>query len=94
MIIMILNKSIRVSNNYGCLNSKSSLNFELAIFCRRFVEFMFAYYNIEQNIFEEGRSPFKLIDVICLLVFGNVNGITSTVVIAEYSEYHELYHSV
>lgn len=94
MIIMILNKSIRVSNNYGCFRSKSSMNFELAVFCRKFIEFVFTYFNIEQTIFEEGRPPFNLIDVISLLVFGNVNGITSSVVIAEHSEFHELYQFV
>lgn len=89
-----MNKAIRVSNSYGSSCSKTNDDFELAIFCKKFIEFVFNYFNIEQNIHKEGRSPFKLINVICLLVFGNMNGITSTVVIAEHSEYHELYQFV
>ena len=67
------------------------MDFELAILVKKFVEFVFAYFNIEQNIFKEGRPPFKLINVISLLIFGNVNGITSTEVIASNSKHHELY---
>ena len=92
--MMFYNDTIRVSNNYGSISSKSTRDFELAIFVKRFVEFVFAYFNIEQNISEEGRPPFKLINVISLLIYGNVNGITSTDVIASNSEYHELYQFV
>ena len=94
VIIMFFNNTISVSTNYGSISSKSTMEFELAIFVKKFVEFVFAYFNIEQNIFKECRPPFKLINVISLLIFGNVNGITSTEVIASNSEYHELYQFV
>ena len=91
---MFFNNTIRVSNNYGSFSSKSTMDFELALFVKKFIEFVFAYFNIEQNLFEEGRPPFRLISVISLLVYGNVNGIVSTEIIASNSEFHELYQFV
>ena len=86
--------TIQVSSTYGSCTSKTAMEYELALFTRKIVETCFKYYNIVQDIHKAGRSPFKLLNVICLLVFGNIQGITSTVRIASNSEYHELYHVV
>ena len=94
VIRMILNKLNTISNNYGGVNSKSTISFELALFVKNFIEFTFNYFNIVQTIHNEGRPPYNLLNVISLLVYGSVNGITSTIVIAENSEYHELYKFV
>ena len=94
VILMILNKLNTISNNYGGVNSKSTISFELALFVKNFIEFTFNYFNIVQTIHNKGRQPYNLLNVISLLVYGSVNGITSTIVIAENSEYHELYKFV
>ena len=59
-----------------------------------FIEFLFKYNNINQKLYTVGRKPFKLINVISLLVYGGVNEITSSVVIARESESNELYQFV
>ena len=83
-----------ISNEYGGRKSKTEISFELMLFVKNFIEFVFKYYNIKQNIYDEGRPPHNLINVMSLLVYGNVNGISSTVTIAENAEYHELYKIV
>ena len=88
---MICSKIIRVSNSYGGVNSNSQYDFDLALFCKMFIEFLFKYNNINQKIYTVGRKPFKLINVISLLVYGGVNGIISSVVIARESESNEHY---
>ena len=80
-----------ISNNYGGRKSKTDMVFELAIFVKNFIEFVFKYYNIKQNIYDEGRPPHNLINVMSLLVYGNINGISSTIIISENAEYHDLY---
>ena len=83
-----------ISNNYGGRKSKTDMAFELAIFVKNFIEFVFKYYNINQTIYDEGRPPHNLINVISLLVYGNINGISSTIIISENAEYHDLYKLV
>lgn len=87
-------KTIRVSNSYGDVNSNSQNDFDLALFCKMFIEFFFKYNNINQKIHNVGRTPFNLLNVISLLVYGGMNGITSSVVIARESESNELYQFV
>ena len=91
---MVKSTSTHVSNSYGGVNSKSSQDYELALFVKKFIEFTFNYFNITNIKKNTGKPPFKLINVISLLIYGNINGITSTVVIAENSEFHELYKIV
>ena len=91
---MSYSKTIRVSNSYGGVNSNSQNDFDLALFCKMFIEFFFKYNNINQKIHNVGRTPFNLLNVISLLVYGAMNGITSSVVIARESESNELYQFV
>ena len=91
---MSYSKTIRVSNSYGGVNSNSQNDFDLALFCKMFIEFFFKYNNINQKIHNVGRTPFNLLNVISLLVYGGMNGITSSVVIARESESNELYQFV
>ena len=83
-----------ISNEYGGRKSKTGISFELMFFVKNFIEFVFKYYNIKQNIYDEGKPPHNLINVMSLLVYGNINGISSTVTIVENAEYHELYKIV
>ena len=53
VIRMILNKLNTISNNYGGVNSKSTISFELALFVKNFIEFTFNYFNIVQTIHNE-----------------------------------------
>ena len=39
-----------ISNNYGGRKSKTDMVFELVIFVKNFIEFVFKYYNINQTI--------------------------------------------
>ena len=57
---MSLNKLNTVSNNYGCSNSKADTAFELALFCKNFVEFTFTYFNITQTIYKVGKPPHNI----------------------------------
>ena len=95
MVIYMVNSStIRVSNSYGGRNSKSLMNYDIVYFCKKFIEFVFEYNNISQNTYTIGRKPFKLINVMSLLVYGGMNGITSTVIISYESEHNNLYQFV
>ena len=89
-----MNRLNNISNNYGCVNSQGNKAFELALFCKNFVEFMFTYFNITQKLYKVSRPPHNLLNVISLLVYGNLNGITSNIVISENAEYHDLYKFV
>ena len=91
---MIDSSTIRVSNSYGGRNSKSLIDYDLAYFCKKFIEFTFKYNNISQDTNTVGRKPFKLINVMSLLVYGGVNGITSTVIISYEAEHNDLYQFV
>ena len=91
---MIIYDRFQVSNNYGGENSLSEYDYDLAIFVKNFVGFTFNYLNILDNVKIRENSPYELIDVIRLLVYANVNGITSTLQISNNSENHYLYHLV
>ena len=91
---MIIYDRFQVSNNYGGENSLSEYDYDLAIFVKNFVGFTFNYFNILDNVKIRENSPYELIDVIRLLVYANVNGITSTLQISNNSENHYLYHLV
>ena len=91
---MIIYDRFQVSNNYGGENSLSEYDYDLAIFVKNFVGFTFNYFNILDNVKIRENSPYELIDVIRLLVYANVNGITSTLQISNNSEKHYLYHLV
>ena len=67
-----------------------SRDWKLAIFCIRVVEACFKYFNIEQNIADNGRPPFKLIKMVKLVTYASLNGIISSEVISSNGEYHEL----
>ena len=71
-----------------------SRDWKLAIFCIKVVEACFKYFNIEQNISDNGRPPFKLINMVKLVIYASLNGITSSEVISTNGEYHELYKFV
>ena len=91
---MIIYDKFQVSNNYGGENSLSEYDYDLAIFVKNFVGFTFNYFNILDNEKIRENSPYELIDVIRLLVYANVNGITSTLQISINSENHYMYHLV
>ena len=68
---MVNSSTIRVSNSYGGRNSKSLMDYDLAYFCKKFIEFVFEYNNISQDTYTIGRKPFKLI-IVKNLTFKNV----------------------
>ena len=52
-----------ISNEYCGRKSKTEISFELMLFVKNFIEFVFKYYNINQTIYDEGRPPHNLINV-------------------------------
>ena len=86
--------TIQVSSRFGGVNSKGDYEFELALFVKNFIAFSFKFFDIDETIDIPANSPFNLRDIIALLIYGYLNGITSTVVIASNSEFHELYKLV
>ena len=94
MILMSVVDTIQVSSRFGGVNSKGDYEFELALFVKNFIAFSFKFFDIDETIDIPANSPFNLRDIIALLIYGYLNGITSTVVIASNSEFHELYKLV
>ena len=80
---MIYSKTIRVSNSHGGVNSNSQNDFDLALFCKMFIEFFFKYNNINQKIHNVGRTPFNLLNVISLLVYGGMNELQVVLLLQE-----------
>ena len=83
-----------ILSNYKDCFENFSRDWKLAIFCIKVVETCFKYFNIEQNISDNGRPPFKLINMVKLMTYAGLNGITSSEVISTNGEYHELYKFV
>lgn len=67
---------------------------KMVIFCCKIVECCFNYFDIKQEIHERGRKPFELLKMLKLITFASLNGITSSIIISNYSKYHELYECV
>ena len=68
--------------------------FQLMYFASEIVDGAFNFFKIERKTSNVGKPPFDLKYMIKLIFYGNINKITSTIVLAYNAKHNDLYNMI